>query len=382
MTVTGLLDGSGADLLADACASYQPGHELQLVEKLRRQYDAALVTAAVTQASLRNRAVVKFGPDAARMYFTPDGLEQATRSTVGSHRARRIAATLPGSSVVDLGCGIGGDLISSARAGLRVTGVERDPAAAAAARANLAALDLPGEVVVGDAESFDLTPYDVVFADPARRADGRRVFDHNAYSPPWTFVTGLLNRTACVKVAPGIPHDAVPDDVEAEWISDAGEVKEAALWSGRLYAGVARRATLLPGGASVTEAPEADSGPVGEYIYEPDGAVVRAGLVTAVAAAVDGWLLDPRIAYVTGAKLVPTPLASAYEVLEELPYKEKALRSWVRSHGIGTLEIKKRGVDLDPAQLRKKLTPKGSATATLIITRIGRDAVAYSCRRL
>ena len=78
----------------------------------------------------------------------------------------------------------------------------------------------------------DLTPYDVVFADPARRADGRRVFDHNAYSPPWSFITGLLERTACVKVAPGIPHDAVPDGVEAEWVSDAGEVKEAALWSG------------------------------------------------------------------------------------------------------------------------------------------------------
>ncbi|MEU4608228.1 methyltransferase domain-containing protein [Kribbella sp. NPDC023972] len=382
MTVTGLLDGPGADLLANACANYQPGQELQLVEKLRRQYDAALVTAAVTQASLRHRAVAKFGPDAARMYFTPDGLEQATRSTVGSHRAQRIAATLPGGSVVDLGCGIGGDLISAARAGLRVTGVERDPATADAARANLAALDLPGEVVVGDAESFDLTPYDVVFADPARRADGRRVFDHNAYSPPWSFVTDLLNRTACVKVAPGIPHDAVPDGVEAEWVSDAGEVKEAALWSGRLSSGTVRRATLLPSGVTVTEAPEAETGPVEQYIYEPDGAVVRAGLVTAVAVAVDGWLLDPRIAYVTAPKLVPTPLASAYEVVEELQYKEKALRSWVRSQHIGALEIKKRGVDLDPAQLRRKLSPKGSASATLIITRIGRDAVAYSCRRV
>jgi len=316
------------------------------------------------------------------MYFTPDGLEQATRTTVGSHRAARIATTLPGATVVDLGCGIGGDLISAARAGLRVTGVERDPETAAAARANLAVLGLPGEVLVGDAESTGLTPYDVVFADPARRADGRRVFDHNAYSPPWSFVIELLGRTACVKVAPGIPHDAVPAGVEAEWISDAGEVKEAALWSGALSTGTSRRATLLPSGVSVTDAPEVDAGPVGQYIYEPDGAVVRAGLVTAVAAAVDGWLLDPRIAYVTGPKLVPTPLASAYEVLEELPYKEKALRAWVRTHDIGTLEIKKRGVDLDPANLRKRLAPKGTAAATLIITRIGRDAVAYSCRRL
>ncbi|MFB6721943.1 methyltransferase domain-containing protein [Kribbella sp. NPDC056345] len=379
MTVTSLLDNP--EVLAAACAEYEVGRELQVVEKLRRRYDGALVSAAVTQAALRYRAVAKFGADAARMYFTPDGYEQSTRTVVGTHRAARIAAALPGSRVIDLGCGIGGDLISAARAGLRVTGVERDPETAAAARANLAALDLPGEVLVGDAEIADLTPYDVVFADPARRADGRRVFDHNAYSPPWTFITGLLERTACVKVAPGIPHDAVPDGVEAEWISDAGEVKEAALWSGALYSGTARRATLLPGGATVTEAPETESGPVGNYLYEPDGAVVRAGLVTAVAAAVDGWLLDPRIAYVTADKLVPTPLASAYEIVEQLPYKEKALRAWVRAQDIGTLEIKKRGVDLDPAVLRKKLAPKGTTAATLVITRIGRDAVAYSCRR-
>lgn len=382
MTVTALLDGPGADVLAAACAEYKPGRELQLVEKLRRRYDATLVTSAVTQAALRHRAVAKFGADAERMYFTPDGLEQATRTTVGTHRAARLAAGMPGASVVDLGCGIGGDLISAARAGLRVTGVERDPETAATARANLAALGLAGDVLVGDAESTDLTPYDVVFADPARRADGRRVFDHNAYSPPWSFVLELLDRTACVKVAPGIPHDAIPAGVEAEWISDSGEVKEAALWSGQLYGGTPRRATLLPSEATVADAPEAEVGPVGKYVYEPDGAIVRAGLVTAVAAAVDGWLLDSRIAYVTAPEYSSTPLASAYEVVEELPYKEKALRSWVRSQDIGTLEIKKRGVDLDPAQLRKKLAPKGSASATLIITRIGRDAVAYSCRRV
>lgn len=378
-----LLAPAGAEVLAEACAGYAPGSELKLVEQLRRRYDAAVVTAAVTQASLRHRAVAKFGADdAARMYFTPDGLEQATRTAVGEHRAVRIAQTVPGATVVDLGCGIGGDLISAARAGLRVTGVERDPVTAVAAQANLAALGLPGEVLVGDAEQQDVAQYEVVFADPARRADGRRVFDHNAYSPPWSFITGLLAGTACVKVAPGIPHGAVPDGVEAEWVSDAGEVKEAALWSGKLFAGTTRRATLLPSGATVTSAPEAKTGPVGQYIYEPDGAVVRAGLVTAVAAAVNGRLLDPRIAYVTSDELTPTPLASAYEVVEELAYKEKALRSWVRSQCIGTLEIKKRGVDFDPAVLRKKLSPKGSASATLIVTRIGRDAVAYSCRRV
>jgi THUMP domain-like/Methyltransferase domain len=383
-SITALLEAPGAAALAEASADFAPGAELSLAAALRKRYDAALVAAALTQAALRHRAVAKFGPDAGRMFFTADGLEQATRTPVADHRAARIARVLPGASVVDLGCGIGGDLIAAARAGLRVTGVEQDPATAAAARANLAALGLSGRVLTADATATDLTSYDVVFADPARRSGGRRVFDLDAYTPPWSFVSELFGRTACVKVAPGIPHDAVPDGVEAEWVSDGGEVKEAALWSGALDSGAVRRATLLPADVTVTvaQAPPPDSGPPGRYLYEPDGAVIRAGLVTAVAAEVGGRLLDPRIAYVTADGLTRTALASAYEVVETLPYQEKALRAWVRSAGIGTLEIKKRGVDLDPAVLRKRLRPSGPASATLVVTRIGRTATAFACRRV
>jgi hypothetical protein len=378
-----LLSPPGTAVLAAACAAYRPGGELALVSRLRRSYDASLVTAAVTQASLRYRGAAKFGADAAQMYFTPDGLEQATRSTVAAHRATRLTSTLPGATVVDLGCGIGGDLIAMSRAGLRVAGVDRDALTVAVAIANLSGLGLAGSVTVGDAVDADVAPYDVVFADPARRADGRRVFDIDAYSPPWSYVTGLLAGAACVKVAPGIPHSAVPDGVEAEWVSDRGEVKEAALWSGPL-ALAHRRATLLPSGVSVTSADAVEPvvGSVRRYLYEPDGAVIRAGLVTTVCGVVGGTLLDARIAYVTSDSLVDTPLASPYEVLEALPYKEKVLRAWVRRQGVGMLEIKKRGIELDPDSLRKRLAPKGSAAATLVVTRIGRDAAVFACRRV
>ena len=379
---TALLSPAGGSALADACAAYRPGAELALVSGLRRRYAAELASSAVTQAALRHRAWAKFGIDAARMYFTPDGLEQATRTTVAEHRAARVAATMAGATVLDLGCGIGGDLIAMARAGLRVTGVDRDPVTVAVAGQNLAALGLDGVVEQGEATETDVAGHDVVFADPARRRDGRRVFDIDAYSPPWAFVTGLLRRTACIKVAPGIPHRAVPDGVEAEWVSDGGEVKEAALWSGPLTT-TGRRASVLPAGATLTErdAVEPVAGPALRYLYEPDGAVIRAGLVTAICALTNGTLLDPRIAYVTSDTLLQTPLASAYEITATLPYKDKVLRAWVRDNAVGTLEIKKRGVDLDPAQLRKRLSPTGTNRATLIVTRIGRSPVAYACVR-
>jgi SAM-dependent methyltransferase len=331
-----------------------------------------LLAVALTQAELRVRAADKFGALAASMYFTPDGLEQATRLSVATHRAARLTA-FGASTVVDLGCGIGGDLVAFARAGLTAAGVDLDPVRVAVAEANLAALGLPGAVVVADALEVDVAPFEVAFADPARRSGRGRTFTPEAWTPPWSFAESLLAGDACVKTAPGIPHELVPAGVEAEWVSDHGEVKEAALWGGRL-ATAARRATVIRDGglATLTEEddPGADVVPLGGFLYEPDGAVIRAGLVTAVAAGVRGGLLDRRIAYVTSEDSFRTPFAQGYRVLEELPYREKQLRAALRERGVGRLTIKKRGVDVVPDQLRKRLALTGHEEATIVLTRV------------
>lgn len=334
--------------------------------------------AALTQAQLRARAIDKFGDDAARMYFTPEALEQATRRRVADHRAARLAAARP-ASVVDLGCGIGGDLVALARAGLTAAGVDLDPVRVAVAAANLDALALPGAVQVADATRVDVSAFGAAFADPARRSPRGRVFDAEDWTPPWPFVLDLLAGRAVVKVAPGIPHEMVPEDVEAEWVSDAGEVKEAALWSAGL-ATTRRRATVIGHGGLATLTDEDDSGAdvrgVGGFLYEPDGAVIRAGLVTAVAAGVHGGLLDEHIAYVTSDEAFHTPFARSYRVVEELPYREKQLRAALRERGIGRLTIKKRGVAVVPDQLRKRLSLSGDREATLVLTRVAGHGAA------
>ncbi|WP_435746752.1 THUMP-like domain-containing protein [Nocardioides sp. SYSU DS0663] len=383
-----LLTEPGQALLARA-EEVADGDPLAVQGALRRDASAEHVAAALTQARLRRHAATKFGDLAARMYFTADGLEQATRLPVATHRAARLAA-YDARTVIDLGCGIGGDLLAAARAGLTCAGVDLDPVRVAVAEANLAALDLPGAVMVADATTVDPAPFDVAFADPARRTGRGRTFDVEDWTPPWAFVERLLRRDACVKVAPGIPHDLVPPGVEAEWVSDRGEVKEAALWSGGL-ATTARRATVIRDGGLVTLTDE-DAPPLGEagvavravgrYLYEPDGAVVRAGLVTAVAAAVTGGLVDEHIAYVTSDEARPSPFARGYEVLEELPYREKALRAALRERGVGPLTIKKRGVEVVPEQLRKRLALTGQEEATLVLTRVAGAGTALLVRPL
>jgi hypothetical protein len=369
-----LLTDDGQQLLSEATAS--EADELSLQATLRKRATAARVATTLTQVELRRRAEPKFGDLAARMYFTHAGLEQATRLTVARHRAGRLQAAST-ATLIDLGCGIGGDLIACSAAGMTTAGVDLDPVRVAVAEANLAALGLPGAVMVADATTVDTAPFDAAFADPARRSSRGRTFSPDGWTPPWSFVEELLRRPACVKVAPGIPHDLVPDGVEAEWVSDRGEVKEAALWSGRL-ATTARRATVIGQGGLATLTDEddpffgrggADVRKVGAFLYEPDGAVIRAGLVTAVAAGVGGGLLDEHIAYVVSDQAFRTPFARGYRIVEELPYREKQLKAALRERGVGTLTIKKRGVAVSPEGLRQRLGLRGDVTATLVLTR-------------
>ncbi|WP_418958599.1 THUMP-like domain-containing protein [Streptomyces tritici] len=368
-----LLTPEGQDLLA-ALRDYDPAQELAVASRLRREHPAELVTAALAQARLRQRAVAKFGAeDAYRMYFTPHGVEQSTRATVGAYRAARLRG-LGVRSVADLCSGVGGDALALARAGIRVLAVDRDPLTAEAARANAEALGLADliDVRCADVTDVDTGPYDAVFVDPARRGGRGRIFDPEAYSPPLSWAVGAARGAphAALKIAPGIPHEAVPEEAEAEWISDGGDVKEAVLWFGT--APGARRATLLPSGASLTGRglPDPEVRKVGRYLYEPDGAVIRAHLVAEVAEELDGGLVDATIAYVTADELRPTPYATAYEITDELPFNLKKLKALLREREIGTLTVKKRGSAVEPEELRRKMKLKGRNATTVFLTRV------------
>lgn len=401
-----LLTAPGQDLLARAVSAYaeHAGDPVATAAALRRAVAGAVDGAvegavegavhgaaaplppagaqavALTVARLRERGLAKLGEDARRMYLTQDGLEQCTRRRVAEHRATRLRDAGVG-AVLDVGCGIGGDLLALARAGLRVEGVDHDELRVELARANLAALGLDGSVRCADAAEVDLDAATAaggaVFLDPARRTARGRVLDESGWSPPWSFVLEVLSRPACVKAAPGIAHRLPPAGTEAEWVSDDGGVKEAALWSPPLATAV-RRATVLTaaGAATLTDRDPSCTQvrPVGRFLHEPDGAVIRAGLVGAVAAAVGGGLLDQHIAYVTSDEAVRTPYARTYEVLEELPTREKALRAALRARDVGRLTVKKRGVEVVPEVLRRRLAAggalSGSGEATLVVTRV------------
>lgn len=360
-----------------------PG-SLAAAERLRRAVAPEDAAWALSQASLRRRAVGKLGR-AAEMLFTPDGLEQASRDAVARWRARRFAEAGV-REVWDLGCGIGADAMAFAAAGMRVVAVEADPAAAAVAAHNLA-LAGGGEVWVGLAEEA-LPPEDAaLFLDPARRTARGRSWDVADFAPPWEHVLSRLAgpRFTVAKLGPGLPKQLIPDGVQACWVSHAGHVVEVSLWN-RRPAG--RRAVVLEssGEAHELEGPAAQHalpvGPVGRYLIEPDGAVIRSGLLTAIAPGHDLWLLDEHVAYLASDTALISPFSTCFEVVEVLDHDVKTLRAWVRGNAVGALEIKKRAVDVDPAQLRRRLRPKGPKAATLVLARTGEGVRALVVRRV
>lgn len=393
-----LLTPEGLRLL-DALGEYRQDEALHRITQLRAEgHDPELIAAAMTQARLRTAAAAKFGEFARHMLFTPHGLEQSTRLAVAAvHAARYVDRGL--TRVADLGCGIGADALAMASAGLDVTAVERDETTAAVATVNLTPFER-ARVLRGDLESLDLDALpggrpQALWLDPARRdtsGPARRIFDPEAFSPPLSFVESLAaaGTPVGVKMGPGLPHDAVPAGCEAQWVSHHGDVVEAALWFNDLARPGVRRAALVIGAGghhelvAATPFPEPDvavpeDAPpaqdalrAGDLLWEPDGAVIRAGLVQELAERLGARLVHPRIAYLTGRGIPDpsTPFARAYRVREVLPHTVKVLRAWVKHHGVGTLEIKKRGTDVTPEQLRPQLRPSGPHRATFVLTRL------------
>lgn len=375
-----LLTPEGLGLLDELGASPATANPVTAVSRLRAAgHSPALVAAALTQDRLRRKAEGKFGPFAARMLFTQAGLEQATRLRVAALHAGRFRDAGV-RALVDLGCGIGGDALASAAIDIPVTAVDRDEVTATLASFNLAPFP-HARAVHANAEDVDLTEFDAVYLDPARRTAGHsetsRLTRSGDYTPSLDFAFALAATHAVgIKLGPGFDREDIPAGWEAQWISVDGQVVELGLWSPKLArTGVGRSALVIDAaGSHELTAPE-DSADVevrelGEYVWEPDGAVIRARLIGDLARTLDAGMLSPGIAYLTGDEPIDTPFARRFRVLERFPLDEKALKRELKARGIGTLEVKKRGVDIDPAQFRKKMALSGKASATLILTRI------------
>jgi len=383
-----LLQPATLELIDSLSAQATEADIVTTVSRLKKAgHDSETIHQALEQVRLRRKARAKFGHYADQMLFTESGLEQATRLPVAAFHAGRFRDAQM-TSVADLGCGIGADSLAFAALGLTVHAIDSDPTVAALASYNLALFET-ATVQVGDALGFHHGEVDSLWLDPARRSNAQRVGDPQQWSPPLDEAFRLARtKPTGIKLAPGMDRELIPDDAEAQWVSHGGDVVEMVLWWGPLARPGVKRAALVLGDDSareITGGADALDEPVrslGEYLFEPDGAVIRARLIGDLARELGGGMVSTDIAYITTDTAQHTALAQGFRIREVLSAKPKDLARWVRTEDIGVLEIKKRGVDIDPAKLRAQLNPRGEQPATLIITRVEGKRVALVAERL
>ncbi|MGL4512767.1 MAG: THUMP-like domain-containing protein [Lacipirellulaceae bacterium] len=391
-----LLSDAGERAIAEAAEIADP---LRAIERLRKSLDARRAAHAVEQAELRTRATAKFR-HAATMLFTKRGLEQATDEWIAAHKAARFARLLGGDAVADLCCGVGGDLCGFAALGVEATGIDRDAALSAIANHNASQYasrrDSTASATVGEAGADCLRDHPAWHADPDRRPGGTRTTRPELHDPPLEALAAWRDvaPNAAVKLAPAA---RLPDDwtsaCELEWISRGGECRQQVAWCGGLAESPGRRratrVVVSDEGASITavsfaatpsESPETRS--LGTFVYDPDPAVMAAGLAAALASKHSLTPVADGVAYFSGDGLVAEPLLAPFAVEEVMPLDAKRLGGWLSTRGVGRLEVKVRGGVVDPERLRASLKPRGDDARTLLVYPDGKRMMVIVARRV
>ena len=357
-------------------------NHLQAASRLRKKIDQHLAQAVIETVWLRQRAADKFSR-AGQMYFTRQALEQSSSEIVSTYRALRFFQAGFG-RIADLACGIGGDALALA-AQAEVIGIDLEWLRLAMARENLQAYGNRDRFFPLQADLTIQAPLRVeaLFLDPARRDErGKRLKSVHLYRPPLSLIDEWRKQTAhaAVKVSPGIDYAEIPHDTQVEFISVFGSVKECVLWYGDLRRGYGRQATLLPGEVILTlednPGPDVPAREPAAYLYEPDGAVIRAHLIQTLARRLEAAPIDTSIAYLTADNGRETPFARCFAIEDWFPFQLKLLRQYLRERNIGRVIIKKRGSPLEPEALRRKLRLKGDEERILFLTHVlGEPAV-------
>jgi hypothetical protein len=368
--LTWLASADGEAAIAVAHQSSQPLHTK--IAAARKLFGAARASLTVGQIELRLRAQKKFGDWSDRLIWTETLLQQSTDRDVAAYKATRFGVN---DLVLDLCCGAGGDFFALAARGSCI-GYDLSPAAAFLARENAKRLGLHADTVCAEASTAPITEANAWHIDPDRRASDSRTSKLEFASPSASVIRELLakNPNACIKSAPADREcELASDETEMEWIGSRGECRQLAIWCGSLARHPGKRVATIVEHAdhSVVGEPHAPiefAESIGAYIHEPHNAVLGAELENVLANSQQAKRLDSNAAYFSSEIPSTHPALLSYQVHDALPFDVKTLKQWIRAKSIGTVEIKKRGVLIDPAKLRKQLAPEGDNNATLLLT--------------
>jgi len=356
------------------------------VMRLRKKWNAAQVHAALELVEARRRGHAKFGDRVAQMLSHRVGMEQATSLPVARYKAQRIADTLGhGTQVIDVCCGIGGDLMSLREAGLQARGLDHSPLLTLMAGHNT------GCPVITDTLDADWPlpkDCDAIHIDPDRRPGGGRTLDPHAFSPPLPVVAALASRcpALAVKFAPGTDAEDLPFPAEMEYISTGHGVSstlvQAVAWCGSLQRSApgtttATRVEPTGGVSSFTGTPiEQTADGCAAFVYTADPSVERADLLGTLAGELGAGTVWPGVGLITSDRPLTHPLLRGYRLLAEHPWREEKVRDALHALDAGVVTVKTRDKVVDPDHVAPRLRGAGSRDLVVFVLRFGEPVKA------
>jgi len=384
---------------ADAMAMEIPDNPLSAQKKLRKvySYDEACAIGHMKELRKRSVATAKFsGQLAGKMLLSDELLQQCSSLRLANYVGRRMAEMAltagrsGGSEVLDLCCGLGGDAIGLASAGLGVLGYDISPEAivCSAHNASAAGVGERTKFAVADVTQLEIPTDAIVHIDPDRRSGGRRVVGISELKPGEGFLRGLVKSTAggAMKLSAAMDFSELDDwdRVSLEYVSEDGVCKQLIVWWSPEEAAAGRRATAVWGDMEAPEsetissdAPPAPFGEIGPWLIEPGPEVIAAHAVDALAARDDLWRAHPGMLWLFGAEPVDSRLGRSYEIIETVPGREREIRIALKKLGAGLVEVKSRGVTINTDALQRRLRGKGDRKLVVLWTRMGDKQKAF-----
>lgn len=364
------------------------GSEMSLQNRLRETYSPELVRSAFRLLEVREKAEDLL-PEASSLWLTKTGLEQSTPMSVAKRKAERFPAEV---SVMDLCSGLGIDTNALLQRGA-VHSVDIDPAMVMRNEWNnrIWSPDLAVESL--QQSTIDVTTLDLsgkyVHVDPDRRSGLPRPTKRlEKYQPDLAWMQQLIATAegGAIKLGPASNFMQKFPNTEIELVSLNGECKEATVWFGALSSSNSFRATLLPSGETITGDPlSAYCPPCDEpqnYIFDPDPAVVRSGLLDHVGEMHSLCRLDSADEYLTGQEIPDTGFVTAFRVEVVLPNNPRELKRYLAKNPSRDYQLKCRHLKVNASELQRKL-PRGDGPIRVVIfLRVNGKARIVVCERI